>query len=445
MRAKTFIIFLLILTGDAIAGTRYRQGEVKAITRETVIYKPNTYYISVSGKDVNSGLTPDEAWATLDKIATVSFLPGDFIRFKCGDIWRYYESLRIQIDGARMPLTFGSYGHGEKPCFTQSYNRSARSDWNTAGTNIWRSSSIAGDVGMIVFDGGATWGVKKDNISGVTSLGDFWYDSVNKTILLYALQNPGSIYSAIEIYIRAPQSYFFDINNRKNLVFENLAFKYNGAISIGGMNCDNIKIVNCDFTWVGGAYQSGTARYGNAVQFWNCSSNIVVQACRFDQIYDAAITLQGKDVVNKGFENCLFTHNIIANTDFPFEFWERGTNVFWKNIEVSDNIIIGTGRGFSHGQTNTLHGYGMRFAQSTAKVENFKVFNNIFFWTSGDSMALFVDPNFNGYASIIFDRNLYSQPIGDLIYYNQKHYQENNFELYQSETRQDMNSKIFNN
>ena len=45
------------------------------------------YYVSASGNDENSGLSPDEPWATIDKVNNFKFKNGDGVFFKRGDRW----------------------------------------------------------------------------------------------------------------------------------------------------------------------------------------------------------------------------------------------------------------------------------------------------------------------------------------------------------------------
>ena len=47
-----------------------------------------TYYVdATSGNDGNDGLSPGDAWQTITKINSESFLPGDEILFKRGETW----------------------------------------------------------------------------------------------------------------------------------------------------------------------------------------------------------------------------------------------------------------------------------------------------------------------------------------------------------------------
>lgn len=77
-------------------------------------YEGTAYYVSsTEGDDGNDGLTPETAWASLDKVNShAAFLPGDQILLKKGDVWNGY--LRPQGSGVEgKPIILSSYGEGD--------------------------------------------------------------------------------------------------------------------------------------------------------------------------------------------------------------------------------------------------------------------------------------------------------------------------------------------
>jgi len=76
-----------------------------------------TYYVdATNGLDTNAGTSTDQAWQTLNKVNISSFLPGDQILFKKGEIWR--EELVAPSSGeSGNPITFSAYGDGDNPIF----------------------------------------------------------------------------------------------------------------------------------------------------------------------------------------------------------------------------------------------------------------------------------------------------------------------------------------
>lgn len=69
-----------------------------------------TYYVSYStGSDLNSGLSEVSPLKTIERVNTLSLVPGDKVLFKCGDTWKN-QTLIIKDSGtAGNYITFGSY------------------------------------------------------------------------------------------------------------------------------------------------------------------------------------------------------------------------------------------------------------------------------------------------------------------------------------------------
>lgn len=68
------------------------------------------YYVDATGgDDAKDGLTPRTAWKTVAKVNGKTFVPGDRIAFKRGEVWR--EPLVIRSAGTReAPIVFTAYG-----------------------------------------------------------------------------------------------------------------------------------------------------------------------------------------------------------------------------------------------------------------------------------------------------------------------------------------------
>jgi len=75
----------------------------------------STYYVdSNEGDDTNTGMSPGEAWRTLDKINSIIFAPGDRILFRAGQAW----SGCLQPSGSGeqgAPISLGTFGEGPRP------------------------------------------------------------------------------------------------------------------------------------------------------------------------------------------------------------------------------------------------------------------------------------------------------------------------------------------
>ncbi len=94
----------------------------------------SVYYVDASrGLDLNEG-TQKKPWKSIQKINSQTFLPGDSILFKRGEIWN--EMLIIPSSGEPgKPIVFGAYGQGEPPLIDGSV--SLQDNWLTMGNNVY--------------------------------------------------------------------------------------------------------------------------------------------------------------------------------------------------------------------------------------------------------------------------------------------------------------------
>ncbi len=71
-----------------------------------------TYYVANSGSDSNSGTSADAPFASIDKLNTLTFAPGDRILFKKGDT--FVGTFKPQGSGIEgYPIVVSSYGEGD--------------------------------------------------------------------------------------------------------------------------------------------------------------------------------------------------------------------------------------------------------------------------------------------------------------------------------------------
>ena len=135
--------------------------------------KATNYYVDkLSGNDGNNGLTPTTAWQTLANVNTFTFSPGDSILFKRGGIWR--GQLTPKSGSNAGYVTYAAYGTGAKPLLMGSVNLSATTDWVNLGGNIWQSlQSSTVDIGNVIFNNTASFGVKKWADTSLLNQGDY--------------------------------------------------------------------------------------------------------------------------------------------------------------------------------------------------------------------------------------------------------------------------------
>lgn len=96
------------------------------------------YYVdATSGQDDNSGLSPTEAWQSIEHVNQAQLHPGDTVRLKAGGIWR--ESLICQSGVEGQPVTYTSYGQGPKPMLVASVDLRSPKAWIADGDDVWKT------------------------------------------------------------------------------------------------------------------------------------------------------------------------------------------------------------------------------------------------------------------------------------------------------------------
>jgi uncharacterized repeat protein (TIGR02059 family) len=343
------------------------------------IASATNYYVSSSGNDSNNGLSSSTPWKTIAKVNASSFATGDSIFFKRGDVWR--EQIVPKSGSISKYLYYGAFGSGAKPLFLGSVQGNSTSDWVNVGTNLWQNSNAAFsvDVGNIIFNNEKSCGVKiMSQTPAFTTQGQFWYDFVNRRIIMYSVGNPATFYTDIECALRKDAIYpAYDVNY---VTFQNLDFRYWGACvneDIGSY----INFLDLDLSYIGGGDLENNygVRFGNGLQMWNGKHDITIERCRIDNIYDAGISPQGSGT---GYEvyNIYMRNNIISNCEYSFEFWERDGSSSAHNIYFENNTCVNAGGGWGHNQrTDGLNGRHIMIFSNTALTNNIYIRNNIFY------------------------------------------------------------------
>lgn len=226
------------------------------------------YYVSPNGNDNNSGLSPDEAWKTLDKVNSAaayqfsaehfdvrddypefiwaldnpakkaSLNAGDVVLFERGGQWR---GVLCTVPG----VTYSAYGEGEKPQILGSPENGAGADkWSLVpGTNnVWVFYKELQDCGGILLG--------DDAIAQKAT--PFWSDETDKWYDVGEHQQ-----FSPELLASAPE---FSVKNLKNLYFFNeLAFDCdvnNGADPAEIFSAFGKLYLRCDAGNPGSVYDS---------------------------------------------------------------------------------------------------------------------------------------------------------------------------------------------
>lgn len=105
-----------------------------------------TYYVSSSdGDDGNMGTAPAAPWKTLKKVGSKTYVPGDRIVLKRGDVW--HESLVFSSSGTRgKEIVISAYGEGKNPLINGS---TVVDRWAPSGVGVYTSPYTGSCNGLL--------------------------------------------------------------------------------------------------------------------------------------------------------------------------------------------------------------------------------------------------------------------------------------------------------
>ena len=153
-----------------------------------VIAAAATYYLdATNGNDSNSGTSELSPWKTIKKVNASTFVPGDQILFKRGCVWR--EQLLTPNGGTTgYPITFGSYGFGNRPVIT-GLDLVSGSSWTLDYGNIWKAV-VSTEPKLAVFD--SALGINVASKAALDADNKWWWSA--NAFYTYSSTNPGTKY-----------------------------------------------------------------------------------------------------------------------------------------------------------------------------------------------------------------------------------------------------------
>lgn len=319
--------------------------------RGKILNSPNTeeiykiegtrYYISSSeGDDNNDGLSPETPFKTIQGVNKVWPKEGDAVLFKRGDTFRFAEPIVTSNT-----FIYGSYGEGIKPKIYGSPENYAKSDkWKKHKDNIWKIPFDYNEAGGLVLNHSELVGIKKESLSEMENLGDYYHDYTNGVFYLYCDKgNPSTAYHDIEIM--PAFSLFEALHDSTGIVIDNLCLKYTAGFAIHAVAANNFTVTNCEIGFTGGKWTNAherKLRYGNAIEFWEGAEDIRVENNWIYQTFDSALTWQGK--IGSNYENISFSGNLFEYNNCDIEFFENDATL--KNFTIKNNIMRFTSMGW---------------------------------------------------------------------------------------------------
>lgn len=235
------------------------------------------------------------------------------------------------------------------------------------------------DVGNIIFDGGAVCGWKKWSLDALAKPYEYYYDGTSQRVYLYLDGAPTSRHRSIEL---ALARHVVNQSGAHHVVYDGLAVMYGAAHGFGGGSTHHLVIRNCDLGYIGGAHQftrpdGKPVRFGNAIEFWGAAHDHLVEGCRIWEVYDAALTNQGKGASSKQI-NITYRNNFIRNSEYSFEYWNNPDTAVTENIRFLNNTCVDAGKVWSHAQRPDQNGSHLMFYTNTAATKGVEVKFNVF-------------------------------------------------------------------
>jgi len=256
------------------------------------------YYVSRSdGNDNYNGTAQLRTtgstgpWNTIAKVNASSFVPGDSILFKRGEVWR--ERLIVPSSGSPgNPITFGAYGSGSRPTVNGS---DILTGWAAISSDVYRAT-VATQPYAVWFDGSV--GTRKPSI-GTLSADRDWHWSSNQ-LYIYSSTGP----SARTIESSSRQTVF--MSDKSWITLEQLTFAKGGNAarddkSIAIRQSAHIVLQDCDVT---DSVNIGVDIFGVD----GISGDATIQRCAFER------TGLSKDQL--GAHSAVQTYNTTENPTF---------------------------------------------------------------------------------------------------------------------------------
>lgn len=237
---------------------------------------------------------------------------------------------------------------------------------------------------------------------------DFWYDAETKSVWYYSEKNPAELYDEIEAALK-----IHTIRISRYTVIDQIAAGFGAAHGVAAFQSKGCVITGCDFFWLGGGdHSAGYAnptRFGNGVEFWSVGEDHRVENCRFWQIYDVAMSIQGPE--NTVYRNIVWRGNQVSKCEQSFELWLTHPESEIRENIFENNRCYDAGFGWSHEQRPNKNGTHLLGYTLNSKVIDFKIRNNVF-CNGRDALIMF----WNGrIGQFDLDNNLWQQPARDNV------------------------------
>ncbi len=263
-----------------------------------------TYYVSSSsGNDANGG-TVSAPWQTIAHVNGHTFLPGDSILFKRGDVWN--ESLAPTSSGSSgNPISYDAYGTGAAPNLT-GYFAVPTNAWVLVSGNAWKAALPAtySSVNFCLF--GSVWGQKvAAATSNLTQRGNFYL--ANGFVYIFSTGNPGTFYNEAIVPMALSNVPVINVNGTSWLTFQHFLLNWfdEYGVYVQG-NSDHLVFANMEAdsmipqgTQPLGFYVDESAPGPGDIKIYNSEAHLNYDGFRFDGVATSITMVNDKAYANR--------------------------------------------------------------------------------------------------------------------------------------------------
>ena len=265
-------------------------------------------------------------------------------------------TLRPGPDAERR-TTLTTWGEGPKPVLSAYMLPSSDpSVWQPAGTNLWayvpkadkglrgNVFEVNGNIGFLKVDG-KIFARKFFKLGQLARQWDFSDD--HRTLTVWSERNPAELTKDLKL---APNVRVISFVN--HLEVRDIDVCGTGGHGISGVGCD-VRVLSCGFHEIGGSHLAGhgqgTSRYGNGVECWAGSKDVLVKNCSISDVYDVAFTMQGPNPPHS-WENIHVEDCVITRCTQAIEIWAKKCKpgIGFKNCTFERNLCVDTSRNWGY-------------------------------------------------------------------------------------------------
>ncbi len=311
LRLRKPIRFAIRLAPLRMTGVRSVAGGIVRVLVATLVTFPGalasatTYYVSSSlGNDSNSGTSSSAAWQTVAKVNGRTFVAGDSILFRRGDVWN--ESLVPASSGASgNPITFDAYGSGAAPNLTGYYAVPPQT-WVLVSGNAWKAAlpAVYSTINFCLF--GSVWGQKvAASTSNLQGQWDFYF--ANGSLYVYSVGNPDAFYNTAIVPMALSNVPVININGKSWLTFQHFLVNWfdQYGVYVQGTS-DHLVFANMESdsmipqgTQPLGFYVNESAPGPGDIKIYNTEAHLNYDGFRFDGAATAITLVNDKAYANR--------------------------------------------------------------------------------------------------------------------------------------------------